>query len=57
MPPAAGQVVSGFDVVDAINALSKGKPDNTAGADAGARIVDSGQLRKGSLAPDLQLGL
>lgn len=53
----AGQVVSGLDVVDAINALSRGKPDNTAGPDAGAQIVDSGQLRKGTLAPDLRLGL
>ena len=107
----AGQVVRGFDVVDAINALSKGKPDNTAtqvgaagpvarasavlqplglrrplgsaqprGASHpeaqcstqltcarmqpplalqadGAQIVDSGQLRKGSIVPDLTLGL
>lgn len=52
-----GQVVSGFDVVDAINALSKGKKDNTATAEDGARIVDSGQIRKGTIVPDLTLGL
>ncbi|PRW45561.1 Peptidyl-prolyl cis-trans isomerase D [Chlorella sorokiniana] len=52
-----GQVVSGFDVVDAINALSKGKPDNTATAADGAQIVDSGQLRKGTIVPDLKAGL
>lgn len=55
--PCAGQVVSGFDVVDAINALSKGKKDNTATAEAGAQIVDSGQIRKGTIVPDLNLGL
>ncbi|KAI3424746.1 hypothetical protein D9Q98_008135 [Chlorella vulgaris] len=52
-----GQVVSGFQVVDAINALSKGKKDNTATAEDGAVITDSGQLRKGTLEPDLNLGL
>lgn len=49
--------MSGFDVVDAINALSRGKKDNTATAEDGAQIVDSGQLRKGTLEPDLALGL
>jgi len=48
-----GQAVSGFDVIDAINALSKGKPDNTADASAGAVIMDVGQIRKGTLVPDL----
>jgi len=50
-----GQVVSGFEAVDAVNALSVGKPDNTATAEAGARIADCGQLRKGTLTPDLTL--
>ncbi len=49
--------MSGFQVVDAINALSKGKKDNTATAEDGAVITDSGQLRKGTLEPDLNLGL
>lgn len=40
-----GEVIEGFDVVDAINALSFGQKDNTAGPDAGAIITDSGQLR------------
>ena len=40
-----GEVVDGFDVVERVNALARGKPDNTAGADAGAQIVASGQLR------------
>ena len=53
----AGQAVSGLDVIDAINALSKGKPDNTATQDDGAQIADSGQLRNGSIVPDLSLGL
>lgn len=52
-----GQVVDGFDVVDAVNALSIGKPDNTATAEDGAVIADSGQIRKGTLVPDLMLGL
>ncbi len=50
-------MVSGFDVVDAVNALSRGKKDNTATAEDGARIVDSGQIRKGTIVPDLKLGL
>lgn len=56
-PTPAGQVVRGLDVVDAINALSKGKKDNTATQADGAQIVDSGQLRKGTIVPDLALGL
>ena len=43
-------------VIDAINALSKGKPENTATGEDGVMIVDSGQLRKGTLVPDLDLG-
>ena len=36
---------------------SKGKPDNTATAEDGALITDSGQLRKGTTLPDLTKGL
>jgi hypothetical protein len=35
-------------VVKAVNALAKGKPENTANADDGAFIIDSGQLRRGA---------
>eukprot|EP00884_Botryococcus_braunii_P000580 jgi/Botrbrau1/10522/Bobra.7_1s0006.3 len=42
-----GEVVDGMDVVYKVNALSKGKKDNTAGREEGAQIVDSGQLRRG----------
>eukprot|EP00887_Chlorella_sp_A99_P004128 scaffold23.g4128.t1 len=52
-----GQVVTGFEVLDAINALSRGKKDNTATAADGAVITDAGQLRRGTLKPDLSLGL
>jgi hypothetical protein len=31
-----------------VNALSIGKQDNTAGREAGARIFDAGQLRRGA---------
>ena len=48
-----GQVVTGFDVVDAVNALSIGKPENTATAEDGAVIVDCGQIRKGTIIPNL----
>lgn len=34
-----------------------GKPENTATAADGAQIVDSGQLRKGTIVPDLNAGL
>ena len=50
-----GQVVSGFDVVDAVNALSKGKPERTATAADGAVISDCGQIRRGTIIPNLQL--
>jgi peptidyl-prolyl isomerase D len=49
-----GQVVAGLDVVDAVNALARGQPDNTATAAAGARIAECGELRRGTLAPDLE---
>lgn len=48
-----GQVVSGFDVVEEINALSRGKPENTATADEGAIIADCGELRRGTLKPQV----
>ena len=40
-----GEVVEGIEVVEKVNALSQGQPDNTATADAGAQIIASGQLR------------
>lgn len=38
-------------------AAAAGKKDNTATAADGAQIVDSGQLRKGTIVPDLNAGL
>ena len=49
-----GQVVTGFDVVRAVNQLSVGKLDNTATAEDGAAIAECGQLRKGSIVPNLK---
>lgn len=48
-----GQVVRGFDVIDAINNLSIGKPENTATAEEGVVIADCGQDRRGTIIPDL----
>lgn len=42
-----------LQVVDAINALSVGKPENTAGAEEDVLIVDAGQIRPGTIVPDL----
>ena len=42
---AALQLVRGWGVAEEVNALSRGMPGNTATADAGAKIADSGQLR------------
>lgn len=42
-----------LQVIDAINALARGKRDNTATAAEGAIITDAGQLRKGTYTPDL----
>jgi len=42
-----------MQVIDAINALAKGKKDNTATAEDGAVIIDCGQVRKGSHKPNL----
>lgn len=44
-----GQVVQGFDVIDAINNLSIGKPDNTATAEEEVVIVNCGQDRQGTI--------
>jgi hypothetical protein len=44
---STGELVEGWDVAVRINQLSIGKPDNTAGRDEGAAIVDAGQLRSG----------
>ncbi|KAK9800751.1 hypothetical protein WJX73_006168 [Symbiochloris irregularis] len=41
-----GELVSGWEVAEQINALSRGRPDNTATADAGAQIVNSGQVQR-----------
>lgn len=40
-----GEMVSGWNVAVAINILSIGKPDHTAGPEVQAKIVNSGQLR------------
>lgn len=48
-----GQVVSGLDVVDAINELSRDKPEKTATAEEEVLIEDSGQLRQGTIIPNL----
>jgi hypothetical protein len=42
-------------VIDAINALSRGKKDNTATAAEGAVIAEAGQIRKGRHVPNLEL--
>lgn len=40
-----GELVSGEDVAMAINKVSMGKPDNTAGKEEEVIIKDSGQIR------------
>lgn len=40
-----GELVSGWDVAMAVNALAEGKPDNTASFEVQAKITDSGQIR------------
>eukprot|EP00198_Chlamydomonas_reinhardtii_P007241 XP_001696577.1 peptidyl-prolyl cis-trans isomerase, cyclophilin-type [Chlamydomonas reinhardtii] len=40
-----GEVVEGLDVAEKINALARGKPNNTAGPEEEAVITDAGQLR------------
>jgi len=49
-----GELVSGWHVAEAINAVSRGKPDNTAGTEEDAVIADCGQHRRGTLQPDLE---
>jgi hypothetical protein len=43
-----------LQVIDAINALSRGKEDKTATVADGAVITDAGQIRKGSYIPNLE---
>lgn len=54
----AGVQVGGYccllQVIDAINALAVGQPDNTATAAAGAVITDCAQIRKGTHMPNLE---
>ncbi len=38
-----GEVVRGFEIAEEINAYSKGKPENTAGVEIHAKIVNAGQ--------------
>ncbi|KXZ52196.1 hypothetical protein GPECTOR_10g827 [Gonium pectorale] len=40
-----GEVVEGFEVAEKVNALARGKPNNTAGPEEEAVITDCGQLR------------
>jgi alkyl hydroperoxide reductase subunit AhpF len=43
-----------LQVIDAVNALAVGQPDNTATAEAGAVITDCVQVRKGMHVPNLE---
>jgi len=47
LPVFSCSVHSHLQVIDAINALSEGKPSSTATAAAGAVITDCGQVRQG----------
>lgn len=49
-----GEAVDGHAVIDAINALARGKKDRTATAADGAVISDCGQVRKGRHVPKLE---
>jgi peptidyl-prolyl isomerase D len=40
-----GQVISGFEIAKEINSYAKGKPENTAGEEIGAKIVHAGQCK------------
>ncbi|KAG2430637.1 hypothetical protein HYH02_013635 [Chlamydomonas schloesseri] len=40
-----GEVVEGLEVAEKVNALARGKPNNTAGPEEEAVITDAGQLR------------
>eukprot|EP00195_Chlamydomonas_chlamydogama_P010277 CAMPEP_0202891464 /NCGR_PEP_ID=MMETSP1392-20130828/1511_1 /ASSEMBLY_ACC=CAM_ASM_000868 /TAXON_ID=225041 /ORGANISM="Chlamydomonas chlamydogama, Strain SAG 11-48b" /LENGTH=393 /DNA_ID=CAMNT_0049575217 /DNA_START=101 /DNA_END=1282 /DNA_ORIENTATION=+ len=44
-----GECVSGFDVIDKVNQLSRGQPNNELLQSHRAVITDAGQLRRGSL--------
>ena len=40
-----GEVIQGFEIAKEINAYSKGKPENTAGEEIQAKIVNAGQCK------------
>lgn len=46
-----GEAVSGFDVIEKVNALSRGQPNNELLHSQRAQITDAGQLRMGSYRP------
>ena len=37
--------ISGFEIAKEINSYAKGKPENTAGEEIGAKIVHAGQCK------------
>ncbi|KAG1677900.1 hypothetical protein FOA52_001318 [Chlamydomonas sp. UWO 241] len=43
-----GECVSGFDTIEAINAMSRGQPNNALLNSRRAQITDSGELRRGT---------
>lgn len=49
-----GELVTGWDVAAAINALSRGKEEQTARKEEEVVMADSGQIRKGTIVPDLE---
>lgn len=49
--PVFGQVVDGFETLDAINKLAEKQPDESADASTSVRIKNAGELRRGHLAP------
>jgi peptidyl-prolyl isomerase D len=52
-----GELVEGMDIAEKINALARGQPNNTAPPEIAetAKIVDAGQLRQGTIVPNLEL--
>jgi peptidyl-prolyl isomerase D len=46
-----GECVSGFDVIEKINALSKGQKNNELLSSNRAQVVETGQLRRGTYLP------
>lgn len=49
-----GECVSGFDVIEAVNALSRGRTKNELLDSRRAQIVETGQLRRGTYIPPPQ---